>query len=799
MSIRQINISIIINTVFFLFICLGHLNAQERLTIGNDQFERTVNSESDIIWLKSLDKKLSVQDFLDNGRNAFGLSTNDNFLLKSEETDQLGFRHVRLLQMHNDIVIEGADLVVHEQDGKVSTANGLIIKSLNLNSNPSFSELEAFDKLENHIGIANLPWANTDIDKELFEIGRPKGELIFTKKDRSIKLAGDNLTLAYKFTLTVQEPQHDIRTYYIDAVSGDIIYSVTQLHNCSPASGTTLFDGTQNFTTQQANGTYKLEDFCKGNGIVTREFAGQDIFGNISADDITDNDNNWTDNEDRVGVSAHWATLQTYEYFQSEHNRNGLNGNGVRVDVYVDYNVQTDNAFYFDNEIYVTPPGGFFAQPLATVDVLAHEFTHGVTVYTSNLVYEKEPGALNESFSDIFGVLVEFYTVGNQANWDLGEDAANQGDPPLRRMADPKGGLIPQPDSYGGEFWRNPNCNPDQNNDLCGVHINSGVQNYWFYLLAEGGSGTNDSGNSYNVQGIGIDKAAQIAYRNLVSYLNNNSNFQDAKNGSIQAATDLYGSCSDEVQAVISAWNAVNVSADTCAPPCTVGAACDDNDACTTGETFDANCNCNGGVFQDSDNDGVCNVDDNCPGGNDNFDDDLDGIPNDCDSVCDCTDAIVTMETFTVGTGNNDAEEDNTGSMNLTSGDLDMVMDSDNASTTYKIGLRYENIDIPANTAVSSANLKFAVDEQSSGSASFVIQIENSTNSAAFSTSNSNLSNRNYLNSSVSWSNVPSWDNVGDSGGNQTSPDISSLINAAIEQNGLAANNAMTLMITGFL
>jgi hypothetical protein len=91
------------------------------------------------------------------------------------------------------------------------------------------------------------------------------------------------------------------------------------------------------------------------------------------------------------------------------------------------------------------------------------------------------------------------------------------------------------------------------------VHTNSTVQNYWFYLLSNGGNGTNDNGLNYNIQGIGRDKAAKIAYRNLTVYLTSSSNYTSAKIGSIKSAIDLYGDCSFEVLQTIKAWEAVGV------------------------------------------------------------------------------------------------------------------------------------------------------------------------------------------------------------------------------------------------
>ena len=190
----------------------------------------------------------------------------------------------------------------------------------------------------------------------------------------------------------------------------------------------------------------------------------------------------------------------------------------------------------------------------ASLKVMAHEFTHAVTHHTAELIYEKESGALNESFSDIFAIALD-YKVNSTSNWLIGDKVKVNS--ALRSMSNPK--QYGHPDTYHGTNWVNTNVVPHWSNDYGGVHSNSGVQNYWFYLLTVGGSGTNDNGNSYNVNGIGIQKSIAIAFRNLRYELSANSNYQDAMNGSLQAATDLYGYNSQEYISVLNAWGAVGV------------------------------------------------------------------------------------------------------------------------------------------------------------------------------------------------------------------------------------------------
>ncbi|MBI1783353.1 MAG: M4 family metallopeptidase [Sphingobacteriales bacterium] len=202
---------------------------------------------------------------------------------------------------------------------------------------------------------------------------------------------------------------------------------------------------------------------------------------------------------------------------------------------------------------------GVFMRPVTSLDVCAHETGHGICQYTANLLYQGESGALNEGFSDIWGVCVEHWAAPAKQTWLIGEEITIT-QPALRSMANPN--LFNQPDTYLGTNWfPQAGCTPSNANDRCGVHTNSGVLNYWFFLLSQGGSGTNDIGSIFNFGGIGIDRAQLIAFRAESVYLNSSANYLAARNATISAARDLnngvIGSC--EEVAVTNAWYAVGV------------------------------------------------------------------------------------------------------------------------------------------------------------------------------------------------------------------------------------------------
>jgi hypothetical protein len=183
--------------------------------------------------------------------------------------------------------------------------------------------------------------------------------------------------------------------------------------------------------------------------------------------------------------------------------------------------------------------------PLTALDICAHEIGHGVCQFSAGLAYSGESGAINESLSDIWGACVENWATTGKQTWLIGEDLGSA----IRSMSNP--GLFQDPDTYGaGPYWQGSNAN---------VHANSGIMNYWFYLLCNGGSGTNDKGHAFSVTGIGMEKAAKIVYRAETVYMTSGTNFINARTHTIAAAIDHYGSTSAEAIAVTNAWHAVGV------------------------------------------------------------------------------------------------------------------------------------------------------------------------------------------------------------------------------------------------
>jgi bacillolysin len=502
------------------------------------------------------------------------LNTSTSAVQKNAEKDNLNMEHYRYQQSYLGIPVENAVYAMHVKNNAVVSQNGKWVKDFpaKLKSSPSLSKDNALQKAMSYVGAKTYKWQMPE--EEAFikrEQNDPKAtfyptiELVYYSGEGDVVPSA--LKLAYKIDIYAAYPLSR-QIVFADAENGKILGARELIHTTNATgTATTAYTGTQTITTDFTGSTYRLRETGRGNGINTYDMRLAST-NYAAAVDFTDADNSWNNvnaNKDQYATDGHWGTEKTYDYYFTKHNRNSVDNAGFALNSYVHTNLvafgygNNINAFW-DGSRMTYGDGGTSGTttytPLTALDVCGHEITHGVTERTSNLAYNKESGAMNEGFSDIFGTAIEFYAKGTAGNWMIGENIGAA----FRSMSNPN--QFSQPDTYGGTFWVSvTNCTPTNNNDQCGVHTNSGVLNFWFYNLAQGGSGTNDIGNAYTVTGIGIDKAAAIAYRVNTFYLTSTATYAAARTAAIQSATDLYGAGSAEVIATTNAWYAVGVGA----------------------------------------------------------------------------------------------------------------------------------------------------------------------------------------------------------------------------------------------
>ena len=485
-----------------------------------------------------------------------------DFVEIGQEVDQMGFIHFRYEQTYQGVPIEFAEWIVHTKNNEIYSMNGKLVDQIPGSIQNILSKKAAFSAAKKFVGAKQYKWEIPAEEKHLksetgnpFATYYPAAEMKYVGGN-TILNSGD-LKLTYKYNIYAQEPLSR-QEVYVDAASGDVVFVNNLIHTAN-TSGTaqTAYSGTQTIKVDSlAPGSFRLRQTVNGAGVNTYDLLTGTSYAN--AVDFTDADNNWNNVNtlrDEYATDAHWGAENTHEYFQVKFGRNSINNAGFALNSYLHYSVNYNNAFW-DGQRMTYGDGSGASTPLVALDIASHEITHGLTTFTANLIYANESGALNESFSDIFGAAVEFFARPNRANWLLGEDIGGA----FRSLSNPR--QYGDPDTYDGTNWRQTiGCAPTQQNDQCGVHSNSGVQNKWFYLLTVGGSGTNNAPTpqAYNVVGLGMDTAAAIAFRNLTVYLTQSSNFSDARFYSIQSAIDLYGACSPQHISVTNAWHAVGV------------------------------------------------------------------------------------------------------------------------------------------------------------------------------------------------------------------------------------------------
>ncbi len=340
-----------------------------------------------------------------------------------------------------------------------------------------------------------------------------------------------------------------------DAATGKKLF---EFQGVKKGTGNSQYSGQVTVGTSGSSGSYNLTDSGRGNHKTYNLNRGTSGTGTLftDADDVWGNGT--TSDAATAGVDAHYGAAETWDYYKNVHGRSGIRGDGVGAYSRVHYSSGYVNAFWQDACFCMTyGDGSGNAKPLTSIDVAAHEMSHGVTAATANLTYSGESGGLNEGTSDIFAAAVEFYA--NNANdpgdYLVGEKVdINDDGTPLRYMDKPS------KDGASKDSWYSGVGNVD-------VHYSSGIANHFFYLLSEGSGAKVVNGVSYNsptydnlpVTGIGRDNAEKVWFKALSQRMTSSTNYAGARVATLWAASELFGQSSAQYNAVANAWAGVNV------------------------------------------------------------------------------------------------------------------------------------------------------------------------------------------------------------------------------------------------
>jgi bacillolysin len=446
--------------------------------------------------------------------------------------------HERLDQYHQGVRVFSADVAQQYARGLLVSAFGSIYETLEVDTTPAVDATGAREVVRARSGS---------------EPANHQPELVI------LPLDGGKFALAWRLRAIVGS---DFREYFVDAHTAAIVfdYSVRRTQT-TVGRATGVLGDSKKISVRPTGGRFYADDRLRPPSLVTYDLAGnflraiRIISGSVipTLNDIaSDSDNVWTDG---AAADAHVYSGWTYDFYFKRFGRRGIDNRDLALRSIVhpasrqDFDANVDivpdfylNASYFGEGLMVygvgLPPGVFIGTQTVdfwsgALDVVAHEISHGVTEYTSGLIYQDESGALDEAFCDIMGTSAEHVIRPGG----------------LRSMSDP--GRFGDPDHYSRRFTGD--------DDNGGVHSNSGIVNHAFYLAIEGG--TNRT-SGLGVQGVGSanrEQVEKVFYRAFTEMLNASATFATARAATIQAARDLYGAGSPAERAVTQAWAAVGV------------------------------------------------------------------------------------------------------------------------------------------------------------------------------------------------------------------------------------------------
>lgn len=467
-----------------------------------------------------------------------------SFRITGSETDELGIRHISACQVYKGIRIYGSESVLHASPqneiftGRINQVTGEI------NTTPLTNESRILSDIVKDLKNKTVYKDLTYKEKELLNYSNPDFSLVLYKKD------DDQLTLTWEVEI---RPNFLERwKYFVNARTGEIINSYNITQSDGPYKATAIdLNGIQRTIDTYLEGTVyeminaseAMYDPVRQEGIIITLDANNTSTSDLDYKQITSSNNTWNN---PAAVSAHFNATTAYKQFLSKFGRNSINGEGgdiiSLINVAEDDGSSMENAFWNGKAAFYGNGGSSFKPLAGALDVTAHELGHGIVSSTANLEYTGQSGAINETYADIFGTMVD------NEDWLVGEDIVRPASFPsgaLRNMADPHN----TGNSINDPYWQ-PNHISEMylgDEDNGGVHINSGIGNYAYYLYATD---------------ITREKAEQVFYRALVYYLNKTSRFIDLRIAVIQAATDLYGSSSQEVSKAAEAFDNVGIYED---------------------------------------------------------------------------------------------------------------------------------------------------------------------------------------------------------------------------------------------
>lgn len=601
------------------------------------------------VWLKLQSSNVRMDEAVNHFGEWINLPAESTFELLSDETDQIGMRHLRYRQYVAGVEVQASMLIVHGRNGLVTTANGVVMEQLEQPRTirraattrggyencylvkddagyhyarldyDTFGDADIYVDIETGKVVKSLPRKHSTSmtmygrsiyngTLPLYESLQSDGSFLLVDNTRNIFTlnamhVGNDNAVDYQYkdengimmydrekyisercspfavdanywttpqlvqvTLDKVTPQNDPYAEIYLVIKDSLEQIIASSNRVFVSSLPLSYDNnlTGGVSAYVNIGSYSIE-------ICQYQYLGDDtILDHINFESLSVGEHEWQTNVSsghltiapvaHPAVDVHWGMQQTYDWYKNTFGRKSYDDKESPIynilfapsfNNFVALKGGNNNACADIKDVMNCPVmiygmgDGVKFRPFVCLDQIAHEYTHLVTNSTARLEYSYESGALNESFSDMMAACIKYAVKGSKANtWLYGSELTIEA-PCMRDMSHNIVGTEGiMPIYYKGENWL------DGERDDGGVHTNSGVPNYWFYLVA-------------NKSDCGMETASKIAYRTLTQYLTPTSNFYDARKATLQATVDIYGYddtfYNPEYDAVESAWNEVGV------------------------------------------------------------------------------------------------------------------------------------------------------------------------------------------------------------------------------------------------
>ncbi|MDQ3141057.1 MAG: M4 family metallopeptidase [Bacteroidota bacterium] len=495
-----------------------------------------------------------------------------NFKLVVINHDELDIDHQKFQQLYKGIPVYGAEYFIHIYPNQTILGHGDIqVPEIEVNV-PKLNELQVSQQVSEYL-IFKGEKLNLTTSVPFLKTGLLESALCYWKNPTT-----GQWFLAYR---QIYKP-NPVSSWelFVNSENGEILHAysnICKLHNhdlhktgiCNmPPDGAEiavtndLFNISRTINVWKEGNTFYLIDGSRSMFNASTSKMPDDPVGTIwtldglnksptqtsfSVDHVKSSNNTW--NGKANAVSAHYNGGKAFEYFKNVHGRNSIDGTGGTiislVNIADEDGSNLDNAFWDGSAMYYGNGNRAFTSLAKSLDVAGHEMSHGVIQKTANLAYQGESGAINESFADIFGAMID------REDWKLGEDVVVRSSFPsgaLRDLSNPNNGANPNSNGWQPKHVVEQYRGTEDNG---GVHINSGISNHAYYLFVQelAKSRTEEQGKVI---------AEKIYYRALNNYLTRSSQFKDLRASVEQAASDLHGS-GEVLNAVKKAYDLVGI------------------------------------------------------------------------------------------------------------------------------------------------------------------------------------------------------------------------------------------------